>query len=186
MTGGSHVATGVATAAVAYDTYLLMSHMPEESVFFKVAEKSVEFLTTTSWPLFVYMPICLVLFLLGLLLPDIDSPYSALGRIFYIPFKHRTWTHCWIPLFLCAIGSIWYRMLFWLGMGIFTHMFWDSFSASGVMWFYPLKTKHYCKLYHTSSPSEYVVMTIAVMISIIYTVFAFQHTYHFLHVIFQW
>lgn len=48
MTGGSHVATGVATAAVAYDTYLLMSHMPEESIFFNIAEKFVAFLTETS------------------------------------------------------------------------------------------------------------------------------------------
>lgn len=186
MTGSSHMATGVATAAVAYDTYLLMVHMPDESIWNTVATKSAEFLIQTSLPLFVYIPICLVLFLIGLLIPDVDHPYSMIGRHFYIPFKHRTWTHCWLPLLLCSIGGIWYRACIWLGIGIFVHIFWDSLSMSGVQWLYPLKTKHYIKLYHTSEPSEYIVMAIFVMLSIIYTMFAFQHTYHFLHIVFQW
>ena len=124
----------------------------------------------------LYLGIGIALYMLGALLPDIDTPYSTLGRIVSLPFEHRTWTHAiWAPLAL-MIAGIWVRLLFWLGFGMFVHDFFDSFSASGINWFYPYKRKKpkILKVYHTGQPSEYVFGSIVFVLTIVYWVIILQ------------
>lgn len=110
--------------------------------------------------------ISVCLFVIGLLLPDVDSPKSTLGRYFCIPIGHRTWTHTvWaigLVSLLCMISPV----FFWLALGYAIHMAWDSVSVCGVCWFYPIsryreypsgariKNGHKLKIYRTDSPSE--------------------------------
>lgn len=135
------------------------------------------FMSQTFWIWFVSVAF---LFLLGTLLPDIDSKKSILGRIMHIPVEHRTWTHTiWIPL-LFFIGSIWWSVLFYVGAGYMLHLFWDNLSVCGVCYFYPItkyrkygssgarvKKNHRIKLYHTGKASEgYVVGVFMALISV--------------------
>lgn len=185
MTGKSHIATGVASAAIITDCYLLLQSAEISTVPHTIAENLKNFTLHTDIPIPIYMSICVFFYLLGLILPDIDHPGSMIGRKLYIPLEHRTWTHCWLPLFLCCIGSIWYRSLFFLGLGMFIHIVFDSFSASGVMWFYPLKTKHVCVLYHVRTASEYIVAGVWILFSLIVTGFTVQHVFHIINVVVQ-
>lgn len=93
------------------------------------------------------------LFLIGTLLPDIDLPHSLLGRFMpwgirwaklrgggaQSPLAHRGWTHTlWAILITIGIG-IWIQPVgWWLVAGVVTHIFLDSFSAAGWVWYYPL------------------------------------------------
>lgn len=119
-----------------------------------------------------------LLFLLGTLLPDIDSENSLLGRYIHIPIEHRTWLHTmWIPM-IFLIVSIWYPILIWLGLGYMIHLFWDSFSYCGVCYFYPIskyrrygngakvKQKHLFKLYRAGKSSEYVFISMIVILTL--------------------
>lgn len=126
-----------------------------------------------------YSALVLILFYIGTLLPDIDNENSMLGRHFHLPLEHRVWTHAiWIPALL-FVGSYYVRALFWLGLGYILHLFWDSFSYCGVCYFYPfskyrkfgntgakVKRKHILKIYRAGKPSEYVVVTIIVILTI--------------------
>lgn len=126
-----------------------------------------------------YSLLAVVLFYLGTLLPDIDSENSMLGKYIHLPIEHRVWTHAiYIPL-LFLIGSYWVRVLFWLSLGYLLHLFWDAFSYCGVCFFYPIssyrrfgntgakvKKKHILKVYRAGKPSEYVVVTIIVLLTI--------------------
>lgn len=178
LRGESHLAMNLATGGVIATTgFLLMNlDIPED---FKNAITIVkDFLIDSGGVLapIVFIPIAFVLYMLGGLLPDVDTPYSMLGRIICLPFEHRTWTHAiWFPLIL-MISGIWVRLLFWLGFGMLMHDVWDSFSASGIHWFYPIKRKKpkRFKLYHTGQPSEYVVGSVFFTITIVYAVVAFQ------------
>lgn len=134
----------------------------------------------TIIPIWVFIPICLLLFLLGTCLPDADKRNSIIGRFLYIPVRHRTWTHAvWIPTAI-LIGSFACHILFWVWLGYILHLFWDSLSYCGVCYFYPIsnyrrygngaqvKKKHIFKLYRAGQGSEYalvgVVMTITAFV----------------------
>ncbi len=121
---------------------------------------------------YVFYPLIFILYMLGCLLPDIDYPYSRIGRIIYLPIKHRTWTHAiYVPAVLLIIG-IYVRCVFWLGLGYLVHLICDSFSASGISWFYPHKNRHHiCKLYTTSHISETIVVFMYIILLIVYCVF---------------
>ena len=130
-------------------------------------------------PIWVFIPICLLLFLLGTCLPDVDKPNSILGRFLYIPVRHRTWTHAvWIPTAILVV-SFTCHILFWIWFGYILHLFWDSLSYCGVCYFYPIsnyryygkaqvKKKHILKLYRAGQGSEYAlvgaVLTITVFV----------------------
>lgn len=182
MRGGSHLATGVASAAVIADSYILL-HSPSAGSFANhVADAVAGFLMDNTKPvtmyMFLYIPLCAVLYMLGTIIPDVDSPYSMVGRRLYLPVPHRTWTHCWLPLLIFGILGLFVRPSVFLCIGIFVHMFFDSFSASGVYWLYPLKFKIRCPIYHTGSPSEYIFATLVCVISFAYSVFTVQRIYH--------
>ena len=181
MRGESHVAMNLATGGIVAGTGLLLLNVdtfPEVKI---IVEYIKDFLFDDGGvmpqPLFIGLGI--LLYMLGSLLPDIDTPYSTLGRIIHLPFEHRTWTHAiWAPLAL-MIAGIWVRLLFWLGFGILVHDFFDSFSASGIDWFYPHKRRKSktFKLYHTGEPSEYVFGTIVFLTTIAYWVLVLQMSF---------
>lgn len=122
---------------------------------------------------------CFGLFVLGSMLPDIDSATSKLGRYIKVPGEHRTWTHTMWMVFLFAGLSIKWRMLTWLTLGYFLHLFYDSLSKGGVCWFWPIsqyrtyqsgakvKKGFYIKLYGTGSVQEYVLVAVLATTSIL-------------------
>ena len=124
-----------------------------------------------------YVFFAFLFYYIGSLLPDIDSENSLLGRYFHIPMEHRTWTHTiYFPILILVISFVW-PIFFWLFFGIMTHLFWDSLSFGGVCFLNPVtgyrkygkakvKKKHILKLYRSGKPSEYVVVTILVMVTI--------------------
>lgn len=146
----NEIAGAIAPAISAISTWLLAG----EEVF--------------SLPTFI----SLALMLFGSLLPDIDSRASTLGRFVYLPIDHRTWTHAiYIPVLFCLAGIFW-RPLFWLGIGYFLHLFYDNLSVCGICWFYPypgyvgfdsgarIKRGHWLKLYRTKEASEKVIIVV--------------------------
>ena len=117
-------------------------------------------------------PLDLKLLAAGSLLPDLDHPQSALGRIFFflsIPlnqkFGHRKAVHgffLWAVLSMC--GILWEPALF-LGLGALSHCFIDCWNVSGVQALEPFSEK-VCVLFNrswrivTGSRNEIVVMVI--------------------------
>ena len=84
----------------------------------------------------------------GALLPDVDHPQSALGRIFFfvsIPLNrycgHRRTVHgfaLWGAV--ATIGVVW-PPSFWLGLGALSHIFLDALNISGVQALMPFSEK---------------------------------------------
>lgn len=173
MRGTSHVFMNCITAGFIGATgYLLTNTNCVSFLKEPVVQTSNFLLHDPSIPFVIHVGLSIFLYILGSLLPDIDHPYSAIGKIIHIPIAHRTWLHAiYIPVGL-FIGGIWIRCLFWLGLGYFFHLFWDSFSASGINWFYPKKNKHHIlKLYHTSELSEGIFVGIFLMLFVVYLIF---------------
>lgn len=184
MRGKSHIAMNVVTAGtVACTGFLFIKSDLSESLG-EISKAVYEFLFDNGTiSMFIFVPAAILLYLLGSLLPDIDHPYSTIGKIIHLPIPHRTWTHAiYVPVIL-FIAGMWYRLLFWLGLGYFFHLFWDSFSASGVNWLYPKKNKHHVlKLYHTSQPSEYMTVGVSTTLLVIYACIVLQSVYHFVNI----
>lgn len=186
MRGSSHIIMNVTSASVIGMTgfLILNSNISKDAFICRLCENSKTFLLDNgSWPFAVYCAVAALAYILGSVLPDVDHQYSTIGKIIHLPFKHRTWTHAiYFPTLFIVIG-IFYRWVFWLGVGYLLHIFWDSFSASGIDFFYPKKNKHhFMKLYHTSQPSEYIIVGICLCITVMYAVFGFNHIYHFFNI----
>ena len=186
MRGGSHIAMNAVSLSVVGMTGFLMlkSDMDKDDFIYKACNSIKDFMFDNgSWPFAVYCVVIALAYILGSVLPDADHPHSTIGKIIHLPFKHRTWTHAvYFPVVFIVIG-IFYRWVFWLGIGCLLHIFWDAFSASGVDFFYPKKNKHhFLKLYHTSQPSEYVLVGISLCLTVFYVFFGMNHVYHFVTV----
>jgi len=101
-------------------------------------------------------PLDLKLLAFGALLPDIDHPQSALGRICFflsIPlsrwFGHRKAVHGFFVWgLLSGVGIFWKPALF-LGMGALSHCFLDCWNVSGVQALEPFSEK-VCVLFNRS------------------------------------
>ena len=191
MTGKSHLVCGVSTVGLAASAehFLLRVDIPYKKEVVPVVKKIEHFM---FHPSFLGMPdvvtyiLCGCLFLVGLLLPDIDNKNSMLGRHIHLPVEHRTIMHAiWIPLGLFVV-SIWVPILFWLAFGYFLHLFADAFSMSGICYLWPLTRyrhfgdggtkakKHLCKFYYTGSMSEYVMVVIWFLLCLSVTWFEFD------------
>lgn len=120
-----------------------------------------------------------LLLMIGSILPDIDSDNSLLGRYVRIGVQHRTWTHtAWGLPFLCFAG-VYYRPMMWCALGVFLHLFWDSFSVGGNCWFYPfskyidyssgahVKRHHWAKLYRVGDLSEKVIVWALIVMAVL-------------------
>lgn len=174
MLGRSHLLCNVAVAGTFASCATVIIYTAEKDEIAGVLAPAIS--RISDWlladePVYSLLTLLsLALFLLGSLLPDIDSRSSALGRFVYLPVEHRTWTHAiYIPVLFCLIGIFW-RPMFWLGMGYFLHLWFDSISTCGICWLYPypgyigfdsgarIKRGHWLKLYRTKSASEKVII----------------------------
>lgn len=184
MRGVSHIIMNVSTACCIGMTGFLILHSETHNLVYEACAKVKNFMSDSgSMPFFIYCILAILAYILGSLLPDCDHQHSLIGRIIYIPFKHRTWTHAiYFPVILFVV-SWFYRWVFWLGLGYLLHIFWDSFSASGIDWLYPKNNKHhFIKLYHTSEPTEYAIVGIGIAFAFVYGLFALNHVYRFMRI----
>lgn len=145
-----------------------------------------------NMPMILFKSICILLFLLGTLLPDTDSPNSILGKFIYVPVEHRTWTHSIWPVIVLFGVSIFIHILFWVGLGYLLHLLWDSLSNGGICYFYPIskykgygngakvKQKHIFKLYKVGSISEYILVGLVVVFTVYFT---FKYNPHILTIL---
>lgn len=182
MTGPSHICTNICSFALLYDLVIYTekcysSHLCDYvNAAGAAAHNFIK--TPDGVPAVSYFVLCAILYLLGTLLPDTDSPKSLLGRFIHIPVAHRTWTHAvWIPICIFIL-SIFCKPVFWLGLGYILHIFWDSLSRGGICWFYPIskykvydsgaqiKLHHPVKLYRVGKASEYVVLGILILTAV--------------------
>ncbi len=188
LTGKSHIATGVVTVGFVADSMFLIKNT-ESPVFLQTAvDNTLNYVFDNGRISFwLYVLLAVLLYILGILLPDIDHPYSMIGKIIHLPIQHRTWTHAiWLVL-IFGLLSIPYRLCIFVGVGMFVHDFWDSFSRTGNRWFYPLddefvKKHHKLKLYYTGQSSEYIVVGILIALLLVYTFFVFQHVFQFVNI----
>jgi len=124
---------------------------------------------------------------MGSLLPDIDSKKSLLGRLlrpinFLLNafFKHRTITHCLLFCLLwLEVALVTDSIFFWgLALGVFMHVFMDSFSRRGVLWLYPLhkwkqgKKRHWIiKGYTVGGRFEMTVQFLCLLVIILFILY---------------
>jgi inner membrane protein len=114
----------------------------------------------------------------GALLPDIDHPQSAIGRIFFFisyplnrTFGHRRHVHSlvvWIPFTIA--GFFFYKPIGWIGLGAISHVIIDSWNLSGVAMMLPFSEKIFVlasKKYRirTSSKAELTIMVVLGLIA---------------------
>lgn len=110
---------------------------------------------------------------IGSLFPDIDHPYSLIGR--YLPFarlfnlKHRGFTHSLFGLVIFS-GIVSLFSIDW-GIGFFigylAHLLADSLTPTGVAWFYPVvKDKKNFLRIRTGSFFEYLLSWFFIIFSL--------------------
>ena len=137
-----------------------------------------EFVQTVSVSSIGFLAVGIFLYLLGSLVPDMDSSKSILGRYLCLPVEHHGVTHSiW---FLCVLILPIFGCFSFIGLflGCLVHDLVDSVGAQGVCWLYPItkyreypngakvKPHHVVKLYHTMRPSEGVVVGVVVMFTL--------------------
>ena len=125
---------------------------------------------------FTLMAICYgVVLYYGLVLPDVDSSKSALGR--HVPFiedtiGHRTLFHSIVPVILLVLATIFTSGLLQIIIGLISisylfHLIEDAYSLQGINWFvFPLKTKWSKFRYRVDGAFEHVVFYIAWILTI--------------------
>lgn len=185
MSGKHHLVMGATTLIATVDTSVLLSKkiLSLNTLLTSVKDFVLDNQSLNFW---MFIGISTFLYFLGCILPDIDYPYSMIGKIIYIPIEHRTWTHAiWIPA-ICFIFCLKFRYLFWLGLGMLVHNFWDSFSHSGIHWFYPINSKkhNHIKLYSINDIRETIIVVVSIFVSIFLSFFVLQSTYHFINISF--
>ena len=99
--------------------------------------------------------ILFLLFLLGVLAPDIACSYSMLGRWIHLPCKHRTWTHGWLAVSICLICAWKWTAMRIFCLGYCLHIWEDALSYNGINFFYPFTKQEKQGIgYRTGSASE--------------------------------
>jgi len=109
----------------------------------------------------------------GALLPDIDHPYSAIGRmLFFISYPlnrwvgHRRHAHSlvvWLPVTI--LGFVLWTPLGWIGLGAISHCFLDCWNTSGVALLLPITEKIFvlgARKYRisTGTGGEFILMVV--------------------------
>ncbi|HEC91716.1 MAG TPA: metal-dependent hydrolase [Candidatus Atribacteria bacterium] len=125
------------------------------------------------------------------LLPDIDTPKSAIGRIFpflSIPiehkFGHRQITHSWIFIALCMI--LFLPFLFFkkfliyssIILGVISHILIDMANPSGVPFFYPYYARfvfpeNKSSRIEVGSKKEFILLAVLIFITTLTTPISF-------------
>lgn len=191
MLGKSHVIANVCSLVMVTTAVQAISKLGGNEFFDTVAAPAARYVMdvmSTMGPVSKPIVVCvgLVCFLLGTLLPDIDSEGSLIGRHLHLPIEHRTWTHTiWVVAAFFAMGFV-CSPFWWLALGYFLHLFWDALSVGGVCWCYPfsdyrsygngarVKRNHKVRIYRVGKASEYVLLTLLVMAALLTLVMAVQ------------
>lgn len=117
--------------------------------------------------------------LIATMLPDIDTAFSTLGkrrsfRILQFFVKHRgpihSFSFCIVVSFVLAFFIPSVSLAFFLGYGL--HLFIDSFTAEGIIPFWPYSKKSSWKL-RTGSLIESSLFLILVLVDVILVIFMF-------------
>ena len=182
MTGKSHLAANVSCAVISLNI-LSLATVSSNQTLCSFSDKSFEFLIgkSNSFNPFLWVTLGSIFFLIGSILPDIDSEKSMISKLlhFHLPFEHRTWTHSIWAVALLIICSLAFRPFVFMLAGYVMHLFWDAFSSAGVCFFYPIdkyrsygngakvKKGHKLKLYHTGQASEYILLGIIMTLTVL-------------------
>ena len=126
------------------------------------------------------MPLAPSMYLIfGSALPDIDHQKSFIGRIFFFishpinkRFGHRHITHSlvlWVPTLL--IGFTLFKPLYYISLGVLTHLFLDCWNMTGLCLFRPISDKVFVmanKKYRikVGSRSELVLMVFLIFLAL--------------------
>jgi len=91
-------------------------------------------------------PVFIIVFVIAALLPDIDSPFSKIGKkvkIVNYLFAHRGFFHSLFALLIFTILLYFFDVFIATAFfsGYFLHLLLDSFTKQGIFLFYPLSTK---------------------------------------------
>lgn len=189
MTGRSHLLAGLSSVVLTDSIlHILSKSFVSNFIHVDFVLNSYHHMFFQGDNLFVTTGWCLIsslLFVLGTLLPDIDTDKSLIRKILHLnrdiglPANfHRTWTHSfWIVIPLWFLILL-FPVCFWFAFGYTFHVFWDCFSFMGVCFFYPfhkyidypngakVAKGHKLKIYKTGSVSEYVFIIIIFIFSI--------------------
>lgn len=178
MMSGSHIACNAASFGLmaGVHSYVVRHAGDLPSLIVSAANGLTAYAVPEAGPSgrVLYFAAAVVLYFLGTLLPDVDNRNSMFGRLVYIPVGHRTLTHSIWPVIGFFVLSIYFWPAVWLAAGYALHLFWDSFSACGVCWFWPfsryrvypggakVKARRVLPgLYHAGETSERVFVTVA-------------------------
>jgi inner membrane protein len=111
--------------------------------------------------------------LIATLLPDVDSAYSTLGHKRFFGFlqffvKHRGILHSFTFLIFLTIIFLFFVPVLALGffLGYSLHLFADSFTKEGIIFFFPFKAKSVGKI-KTGGRIETVIFVLFLMINIL-------------------
>lgn len=186
MTGNGHIVSNCLSAVVLAGCVVYAHNI--ELNGFNTGECVTSFLFDMGvLPMSLYCILAFCLYFIGGLFPDVDTKTSLLGRLFYIPVEHRTWTHT-IYLPFCLLVLSWFcRPLFYFAFGMLVHLFWDSLSKGGVCFFYPfsqyryfgsngakIKKGHKFYLYVTGKLSEKILLTMLSLFTVPVVVYLFS------------
>lgn len=183
MTGKQHIVAGTTLTVLTVAAYENVKYNWTNDRVVDMITNIKEFVIPQNMLL---IPVCLIFLVLGFLLPDCDSQKSMLGRFFYVPIEHRTWTHTiWVILLFSIIG-IFFKPFFCLAFGYFTHLLVDSPSRCGVCWLYPIskyknyghakiKKGHFVYLY-ASDPMAWILCGVLITITVLYIIGAIGWT----------
>lgn len=174
MQGKSHVIGSIAMGSIGYSIFRLSQKLGYEGL-----DNFASLLSHTMLSSPQSFGKCVGLYVLGSLLPDIDSKESFIGRFNPIPMPHR-----WIPHSLWFIAPFVYMAIklspvFWfLVFGMFTHLLLDSMSKAGVCFLNPftgykrypsgafVKKGHIISLYHNKSEGETLTLLMVCVIAV--------------------
>ena len=186
MLGKSHACINVSATVAGVS---LLGIMPQQSLFLNsvydyfiptcIRTLDNNFLSISAGLIWFMMMLFFVV--VGSLLPDIDNRSSILGRYFYLPIGHRTWTHSIWAVILFVFLSKYHPFLGCICIGYVLHLLEDSVSAAGICFLYPFKKyisygngafvapNHKYKFYYVGKSSEtrcmYIVILCCVIIS---------------------
>lgn len=127
MRGKPHIAAGIGTALLAARAVGPLAE--------RVPAVSSALGAFKGWPL-PHAAAFGALYLFGNLLPDVDNEDNSIG--FHLPVEHRKWFHTAYAVALLLCLGFLHPVFCGLGLGYFTHLFWDQFSRMGLCWFLPV------------------------------------------------
>ena len=141
MKGDQHLITGAAVATFSVAAYQQITNSWSNANAVDLVINLKNFIVPEN---IILGTVAILLYIIGLLAPDCDSPNSTLGRFIYIPVEHRTWLHTlWFVITFLIIG-IFFRPFIAFMLGYLVHLIFDSPSKCGICWLYPIsKYKKY-------------------------------------------